>query len=49
MCAFAGRNYRDQTVLHVFLTFIICQLHKLAFTEQAQVTLQVRVSVSDLV
>jgi hypothetical protein len=31
-------------MLHVFLTFIIFPLHKLAFTEQAQVTLQVRLS-----
>ena len=36
-------------MLHVFLTVIICRLYKLTFSEQAQVTLQVRVSVSDLV
>jgi len=36
-------------MLHVFLQFIICRLHKLTVTEQTQVILQVRVSVSDLV
>jgi len=36
-------------MLHVFLSFIICRLYKLTFSEQAQFTLQVRVSVSDLV
>ena len=30
-------------MLLVFLTFIICRLHKLTVTEQAQFTLQVRV------
>jgi len=40
----AGKNYRVRTMFHVFLFFIIC-----TFSEQAQVTLQVRISVSDLV
>jgi hypothetical protein len=45
----AGTNYRSQTILHVFLFFIVCRFYKLTVSEQAQVTLQVRVSVSGLV
>jgi len=40
------------TILHVFVflnSIIICQLYRLTLSDQAQITMQVRVSLSDLV
>jgi hypothetical protein len=30
----AGTNYRDKTILRVFLFFIICRFYKFTFSEQ---------------
>jgi hypothetical protein len=38
-----------QTNLYMFLSFIICRLYKLIFSEETLVTLQLRVSFFDLV
>jgi hypothetical protein len=44
---------RGPNLLHMFFFFlgsiIICQLYTLTLTDQAQVTLQLRVSLSDLI
>jgi len=42
-------NYGGQTNLNVFLNFTICRQYKLTLSEQSQISLQLRVSVSDLV
>jgi hypothetical protein len=42
-----GTNYRGSITLYVFVFvdgIIICRLYKLTFSDQAQVTLQMRVS-----
>jgi hypothetical protein len=48
----ASKWARGPTILHVFAfldSTIICQLYKLTFTDQAQVTLQLRLSLSHFV
>ena len=47
-----AQDPQDPTVLHVFVyhgSIIICRPYKLTLADHAQVTLQLRVSVSDLV
>jgi len=45
----AVSNYWGQTILYVFLLFIICRLYNLTVSVQAQVNLLLRVSISVLV